>query len=194
MKQAKGSPKKAKLGHLAALEHYKALGPDRSLMRLHKHLAEILPPDDLVTTRTLQNWCARYHWIQAAEDHDASVAREAGELARKDAVQEAYSEITMLRRLQRKAFEKAEQLADPMSPADFKGDLVRQLGDLIDQGIRAGQRIDAMTSTGRNTIGDPEGGGAPVLAREIPDKELVDALLRRSEARGGTPGDKKRPN
>lgn len=67
-----------------ALEAYLALGPQRSLTKLHRKLTELSPNPQSVDM--LKYWSARYGWQRAVAEHDASVAAKvAGKLERAEA-------------------------------------------------------------------------------------------------------------
>jgi acylphosphatase len=83
----------AKIREPDARVEYLAMGPDRSLEKLHKHLTAT-SPNIVPSTRTLKEWSSKFEWQAKALEFDNRVAEQAIAKARTKAVNRAADLIT----------------------------------------------------------------------------------------------------
>lgn len=68
------------IGHQEALTHFLALGPNRTLAKLAKMLAEEMPGIDVPPKLDcLKRWSTKHNWVEEAERHDRNLLSKAKE-------------------------------------------------------------------------------------------------------------------
>ncbi len=60
--------------HSSAFEAYYALGDNRSLPKLRQQLIDTLPPEEVVSERTLENWSVSFNWQQRVIDKNKNIS------------------------------------------------------------------------------------------------------------------------
>lgn len=72
--------------HSSAFEAYYALGDDRSLTKLRQQLIDTLPPEEVVSQRTLENWSVSFNWQQRVIDKDKTISAAVDQKSTEDSV------------------------------------------------------------------------------------------------------------
>jgi hypothetical protein len=178
MSRTKGEPKRFKLTHAEAFIVYAELGSQRSLPKLGEILVERYGKSPHQST--LRAWSSREHWARRAQEWDENVARKLEAQVTASAVEEGFSEVIRFRGLQKSALDEIDKLFEAIKNAQTPADPYSQLERLTKIAKIAGERIDKVTSDGRNTSGDAEGaGGSPdAAAAALSDEKLLESFMR----------------
>lgn len=91
--------------HRQALNDYLALGPDRSIEKLHVWYIENAPKAPCL--RSLKGWSARYDWQARSAEHDERVAGGVKEKVEDAAVEGNWDRVADLTELAQRALKKA---------------------------------------------------------------------------------------
>ncbi len=93
-----------RIKHQRALADYLALGPGRSIEKLHRRYIENAPKPPCL--RSLKGWSTRYGWKAKAVEYDERVATQVAERAETAAVEQGFDHVKALTKVADKALRK----------------------------------------------------------------------------------------
>ena len=153
------APKTAKrtgrVKHQQGLAQYIALGPDRSLEKLHRWCTKNAPKAPGV--RTLKGWSTKYGWKAKAAAHDAKVAGRLADKVEEAAVEDGWDRVSTLTDFARLSLDKA---MEALQGGSLKAETAYELQALLNSAVTALKHIELMT-------GGPTSRIATLLSKEF---------------------------
>ena len=146
---AKTTKQPGRIKHDRGLADYLALGPDRSLEKLHQQFTEYAP--EAPCLRSLKGWSTRYGWQAKAAQHDARVASQVAEKSEEAAVEQGVDHVKALHDVADKALRK---VIDGLDAESIKADDAYQMAALVNSALGAIRGVQLLTGKATERFGE----------------------------------------
>ena len=155
-----------RIKHQRALADYLALGPDRSLEKLHRWYTENAPKPPC--NRSLKGWSTKYDWKAKAAAHDAKVAEKLAGMAEEAAIEDGWDRVSTLTEFAKLSLDKA---MEALREGSLKAETAYELQALLNGAVTALKHVELIT-------GGPTSRIATLMSKEFAPAWMQEELAK----------------